>query len=326
MVWVIGCNGMIGTEVCKILGQKNIPWIGSDKEVDITVPTDLESFAHSHDKSANMTGYTIAKKIVPGKISWVVNCAAYTNVLAAENMDETDESYVDVSSINRDGAVNVARVARHIGAKLIHLSTGCVYDGNRRQPHTEDSQKIPCSVYANTKLDGENAIQKEMTQYYILRSSWVYGSGGNNFVKTLVNDMRLKDSIPMASDMAGSPTSSESLAAVICRIIETSQNATSLFGKKSALPYGIYNYADLGAVTRLDFAKKVQELAKKYKLVNGKCGFDLTASKDMETERLLPSYLVLDSSKIYSGLKMKPQNWDVALDRFFKTAIQSASL
>ncbi len=320
MIWVTGCNGMLGSEIGKLLTQKKIPWVGSDKEVDVTNPDALESFAQSHDQSANRTGYTTSKKIVPGKITWVINCAAFTDVNAAEDNPEL------AAQVNTDGALNVARTTRKIGAKLIHLSTSCVFDGKMRQPYTENSPKSPISVYGKTKLDGENAIQKEMTQYYILRTSWLYGTNGTNFVRSVIQDASTKEILKISNDMAGSPTSAENLAQIILKIIETSENATSLFGKNSALPYGIYHYTDQGAVTRLDFAKKIYDLAKKYRRLNTNCAFEVCTSDELLSERHLPDYTVLDCSRIYSGMKFKVPTWDSSLEKFIKAGIQQASL
>lgn len=316
MIWLIGCNGMLGSELGRIFTQKNIPWVGSDREVDITDPDALESFAQSHDQSANRTGYTTSKKIVPGKITCVINCAAYTDMmLAEENPEEADR-------VNNEGALNVARTTRKIGAKLIHISTSCIYDGRASNPYGEESPKLPFSVYGKTKLDGENAIQKEMTQYYILRTSWLYGSSGNNFVKSLLQGAMSKDSVQVANDMVGTPTSVEDFASVIVKIIETSQNATSLFGKNSAIPYGLYNYASQGMTTKFEFAKKVMEFAQKYRKISSPSRFDPLPSSDIPSERLFPRYAVLDCGKIYSALKMKVPAWDVGLERFIKNGLQ----
>lgn len=314
MIWLIGCNGMLGSELGRLFTQKNIPWVGSDREVDITKPEELEAFAQSHDQAANRTGYTTSKKIVPGKITCVVNCAAFTDIKAAEENPEL------AAAVNNDGALNVARTTRKIGAKLIHISTSSVYDGKSSAPYREESPKLPGSVYGNTKLDGENAIQKEMTQYYILRTSWLYGSSGDNFVKSVIQAALSKDSVQVANDMAGTPTSAEDFASVILKIIETSQNATSLFGKNSALPYGLYNYTPQGAVSKFDFAKKILELAKKYKKINSTCKLDPLPSYEIESEKYLPRYTILDSSKIYSGLKMKVPTWENSLEKFMKTS------
>ncbi len=319
MIWLIGCNGMLGSELGKIFTQKNIPWVGSDREVDITNPEELDSFAQSHDQSANRTGYTTSKKIVPGKITCVVNCAAYTDINAAEENPE------EAASVNNDGALNVARTTRKIGAKLIHISTNCVFDGNAGQPYSEESPKLPSSVYGKTKLDGENAIQKEMTQYYILRTSWLYGPSGNNFVKSVIRESMSKESVKVPNDMVGTPTSVEDFASVIVKILETSQNATSLFGKNSALPYGVYNYADQGVTTKFEFAKKIVELAKKYKKISSFCKLDPLPANEINSERLLPRYSALDCTKLTSGLKMKVPTWDASLEKFIKTSLQPGS-
>ena len=112
MIWVIGSKGMLGQELTKQLEEKSIAWVGSDSEVDITNPEALDDFAESHDRSANRTGSTAAKGFVPQKITWVVNCAAYTKV------DEAEENQELAQKLNAQGALNIARATRKIGASL----------------------------------------------------------------------------------------------------------------------------------------------------------------------------------------------------------------
>ena len=200
MIWLIGCNGMLGTELGRQLTANGFNWVGSDRDVDITDPVALENFADSHDSSAGTTGNTAASGNIPGKITWIINCAAYTAVDKAESDVEL------CKKLNEDGPRNIARAARHVGAKLIHISTDYVFDGTGSTPYTEDMAKKPIGVYGETKAAGEDAIQKEMTQYYILRTAWLYGFDGKNFVYTMTNAMNSRDSVKVVADQKGSPT------------------------------------------------------------------------------------------------------------------------
>lgn len=317
MIWLIGCNGMLGSELGNILTQKDISWIGSDKEVDITNHDELDFYSHSYYQFPNRAGHTSTKKDCSKKITWVINCAAYTDITGAEENPEQAEA------VNNIGALNVTRTTRKIGAKLIHLSSSSVYDGNLQgRPFTEESFNTPVNKYGQSKLDGDNSVQKEMTQYYILRTSWLYGSQGNNFVKSVMRDVNLNAPVKIANDMVGSPTSAKDLAEVILKIIDTSDNATSLFGKNSALPYGIYNFSNQGVTSRIDFAKKIFEIVKKQKKIKTEFNFESCPSSELPSEKYLQKYDVLDCSKIKAGLKLKVPSWESSLEKFVKACIQ----
>ena len=141
MVWLIGYKGMLGSEIAKQLTENKIDWIGSDKDVDITNPAELSKFAHNHGTAAGRTGISVARGTVPEKITWVINCAAYTAVDKAEEDSELAEK------LNAEGPKNIARITRELGAKLIHISTDYVFDGTGNFPYTEDMLKCPDSVY-----------------------------------------------------------------------------------------------------------------------------------------------------------------------------------
>ena len=310
MVWVIGNKGMLGQEITKQLEEKSIVWVGSDSEVDITNPAALDDFAESHDRSANRTGNTAAKGYVPQKITWVINCAAYTKV------DDAEENQETAQRLNAQGALNIARATRKIGAKLIHISTDYVFDGRTNMPYKEDAAKAPLSVYGRTKSEGEDLIQKEMTQYYILRTSWLYGFDGKNFVYSMTNLMNQNQNLKVVNDQKGCPTRAVDLASVIIKIIETSANATRLFGKNSALPYGLYNFSNMGETTWYDFARQIYELGKKYKRISNDCVVDPCTSAEYPTRALRPFYSVMSKDKILSAMKIKIPRWEDSLEKF----------
>ena len=313
MVWVIGSNGMLGQEVCRQLTQIGMTWIGSGSEVDITKAEDLETFTQSHDQSANRTGYSVAKKRVPAKIEWVINCAAYTDVEGAE--DEPEKAM----KVNAEGALNIARATRKIGAKFIHFSTDYVFDGRSKTPYTEDNPRNPLGVYGKSKCAGEEAIQKEMTQYYIIRSSWLYGFDRPNFVYKMISEMSLNDTVEVVEDQKGSPTFAGNLANVAIKIMQTSINAHHLFGKNAAIPYGVYHYADSGEATWCSFAEKIYTLAKKYKRLSNNCKVVPCSSAERESKVIRPAYSVLSTSKITSAMKIKVPAWEESLEKFIKS-------
>lgn len=314
MVWLIGSKGMLGSEIARQLTENRIAWFGSDREVDITDPVELGKCAHSHSSAAGRTGISVSRGTVPEKISWVINCAAYTAVDKAE--EEPDKA----SQLNADGPRNIARVTRELGARLIHISTDYVFDGNGTVPYTEDMQKCPDGVYGKTKAAGEDAIEKEMTQYYILRTAWLYGFDGKNFVYTMTKAMNARDEVSVVSDQKGTPTCAADLAAAILKIIGTSEKAKSLFGKNSALPYGIYHFTNLGETTWFSFAEKIYELGKKYGRITKDCTVSPCTSDEYPSAAKRPAYSVLSKEKIQSLLKIKIPFWQDSLEKFIKSS------
>ncbi len=313
MVWLIGCKGMLGREVAKQLSENKIQWVGSDKEVDITNLEALDEFTESHDASATLTGNSASRGNASGKITWVINCAGYTAVDNAESNQEL------AKKLNEDGARNIARAARRVGAKMIHISTDYVFDGTSSIPYTEEDVKNPQSVYGLTKAAGEDAVQKEMTQYYILRTSWLYGFEGKNFVYTMTKLMNSKDTISVVNDQKGSPTCAVDLATVIIKIIVTSQNAHSLFGKNSAIPYGLYQFTNEGETSWYNFAQKIKEVGKKFKRINQNCTVNPCSTEEYPTPAKRPAYSTMSKEKIKKALKIKIPSWESSLENFMKS-------
>lgn len=313
MIWLIGCNGMLGKEIARQLTENKIDWIGTDKDVDITNPEELENFSSSHDSSAGRTGNTASRGTVPSKINWIINCAAYTAVDKAEGDVEL------ARKLNAEGPKNIARAARHIGAKLIHISTDYVFDGTSDTPYTEDMQKNPIGVYGETKSAGEDAVIKEMTQYYIIRTAWLYGFDGKNFVYTMTNAMNSHDDVKVVSDQKGSPTCAVDLASIVLKIIETSEKAPSLFGKNSALPYGVYHFTNMGETTWYEFTQKIYDFGKKYGRITQNCTINPCSTAEYQTIAKRPAYSVLSKEKICTGLKIKIPSWESSLEKFIKS-------
>ena len=312
MIWLIGSKGMLGSEIANILTQKNIPWIGSNSEVDITDVNALNNFADSNDTSARQTGKSVSRGTVPGKITWVINCASYTNVDKAEEESET------AMKVNAEGALNVARTTRRIGAKLIHISSDFVFSGNKNTPYTEEDVPDPINAYGRSKAAGEDCVTSEITRYYIIRTGWLYGFKGKNFVYTMASLMKNNSSVKVVNDQKGTPTNCVNLASFIYRIIEMSEKAAGLFGKKSALPYGIYNFSDGGEATWYDFANEIYRLGRKYSVIENECSVNPCTSQEFETIARRPSYSVLDKILIQKSLGLKLPDWQDSLEQFIK--------
>lgn len=315
MIWLIGSNGMLGQELARMFDQNKMQWVGTNSEVDIGSSEALETFAASHDSSAGRTGNAASKGKIPAKITWVVNCAAYTAV------DKAEEEQERAHRVNAAGPLNIARTARHIGAKLIHISTDYVFGGEpaSKTPYDDDARKNPQCVYGLTKAEGEDAIQKEMTQYYILRTAWLYGFSGANFVYKMTSLMNGKQELKVVDDQRGTPTCATTLADVIVKIISSSDNAHSLFGKNAAIPYGVYNCTDSGEASWYEFAQKIYEYGRKHGRITGSCEISSCTSAEFPQKAKRPAWSVLDKTKIQSALHIKLPSWESSLEKFIKS-------
>ena len=172
----------------------------------------------------------------------IVHCAAYTNVDKAESAPEV------CAAVNGMGTVNMVRAALSVGAKMVFISTDYVFPGTGDQPWKVDDRYGPLNVYGMSKVQGEDAVRSLMTRYFILRTSWVFGKNGHNFVRTMLRLGAEKKEVRVVNDQIGSPTYSWDLARVICDILPTEK-------------YGIYHVRNEGFISWYEFAKMIMEKA-----------------------------------------------------------------
>lgn len=313
MIWVIGAKGMLGTEVCRQLAEKKYSFVATGHEVDVTNAQALENFVQSTEVKNYLSSHNNPGKDPDnGKIKWIINCSAYTAVDKAEDEPEL------ASDINTKGVLNIARCARSHGAKLIHISTDYVFDGTAKAPIPENAKKNPTGVYGKTKSEGEDAIVSSMTQYYIMRTSWLYGFDGKNFVYTMTKLFNSKDEIKVVSDQRGTPTFCGDLACAICLIIEKTYKADGLFGRNSVPTFGIYNFSNKGETNWFEFAKTIQAMGVKFGKVTGSCTVNACTTEEYGAKAPRPAYSVLDKSKIEKELRIKIPEWQQSLEYFFK--------
>ncbi|TXK76904.1 dTDP-4-dehydrorhamnose reductase [Paenibacillus sp. N3.4] len=219
---VTGANGQLGQDVVKLLGAKHeVHGLGRE-QLDIT--NEIECLE-------------VLKALKPDVI---IHSAAYTAVDLAET--EVDTAY----RINADGTRNVAVAAEEIGAKLCYISTDYVFDGTTATAYKEDDSTNPQSVYGNSKRVGEQHVQALSSKYFIVRTSWVYGIHGANFVKTMLDLAATRDSLKVVSDQYGSPTYTVDLALFLEELIQTDF-------------YGIYHASNSGVCSWYEFACAIFE-------------------------------------------------------------------
>lgn len=281
MIWVVGCNGMLGRELAEFFADRNVPFVGTDIECDITDIDALQSFAA--DKS----------------ISWIINCSAYTAVDKAE--DESEKAF----KINEEGAGNLAQIAENIGAKIVYISTDYVFGGNGAKPYREDDPVNPLGVYAKSKLAGENKVKEKTARCFIIRTSWLFGKHGNNFVYTMIRLFKEKESLNVVNDQKGCPTWAYNLSeAIYCFIKNDSDN------------FGIYHFSNTGKTTWFDFAVEILNLALKKGIISKSIKINPVSSDQYPSRVIRPPYSVLNLDKIKSIPGINLTDWKVSLDKY----------
>jgi len=286
MIWLIGNKGMLGNDVEKLLKERGFTYCASDKEVDISDYKALEKFGK--DK----------------KIKWVINCAGYTKVDKAE--EEIDEAF----RINKDGVRNIALFSANRQIRLIYISTDYVFDGRQEEEavaYSEDDKTNPINIYGKSKLAGEEEIKKILEEYFIIRTAWLYGLEGNNFVYTMLRLFKERDLLKVVEDQWGSPTYTVDLAGAILKIIED-----------DSVGYGIYHFTNEGVANWYEFARAIYKKAKRLGLIEGNKKVEIQPIKteDYPTTARRPRYSVLSKDKIKRELGLKIRDWDMALEDF----------
>lgn len=227
---------------------------------------------------------------------FIINCAAYTAVDQAE-----DEPELAVQ-INKIAPREIAKYCKDSGCRLIHISTDYVFDGNFNKPINEEDLPNPKSVYGQTKLDGEKAVQGLLDDAYIIRTSWVYSVFGNNFVKTMIRLGNERDEINVVSDQFGTPTWARDLADAILQIINQITNSND--------QPGIYHYSNEGNISWYDFAGEIMKLAKL------SCEVNAIGTLEYPTKAERPKYSVLNKSKIKNILNKNIAQWEDSLRQY----------
>jgi dTDP-4-dehydrorhamnose reductase len=286
MIWLIGNKGMLGSEVEKLLKKNNLSYIASDREVDITNYTALENYGQGK------------------KIEWVINCSGYTQV------DKAEEETKQVFKINRDGVRNIALYCMKRKVRLIHISTDYIFDGYKDdvRGYREDDKANPLSVYGKSKLAGEEEIKKVLNEFFIIRTAWLYGLNGHNFIFTMLRLFQKKEKVEVVGDQRGSPTYANDLAEVILKIIQS--------GSKK---YGIYHFSNEGETNWYEFARAIYSKAKKFDLISNDKKVEIKAIKTEEypTAAARPKNSILSKDKIKKELNLDIRDWKEALNDFF---------
>lgn len=283
MIWIIGSKGMLGTEFQNLFTSKKIKYYATDKEVDIANFDALEKYSHGKN------------------IKYVINCAAYTAVDNAE--DEPDLCY----KLNALAPGNIAKLCGDIGSTLIHISTDYVFDGRKQLPYTEDDIVNPLSIYGKSKLEGEQNILS-YNKSIILRTAWLYGQHGKNFVFTMLNLMKSKEEIGVVSDQWGAPAWTYDLARCVDTIISADKSA-----------YGIFNASGEGKTNWYEFAKAIQQLSVQKGILNKEIKINPLATEEYPTKAIRPQNSLLNKKKLKTIYGFVFPDWKESLNKFLDT-------
>lgn len=283
-VLLIGADGMLGGELKEILEKKY--------EVTGTTLATLDIC----DRDAVLAK---AKEVKP---YFIINCAAYTNV------DGCEVNYDLANKVNGLAVSNIAEAAKENDSTFIHISTDYVFDGKLdvEKIYTEDMMPAPVSAYGKTKLVGEeNAAKAE--KYYILRTAWLYGLGGKNFVKTMLKLSETHDTLSVVCDQHGSPTSTTTLCKIIAGIMEKEPE------------YGVYHSTNEGFTTWFGFTQKIMELAGRKTIVKPVTSEEYKQMNPASSDRPKNSQLSKEKLK---NIGIVPEKWEEALAEYLKKELK----
>jgi dTDP-4-dehydrorhamnose reductase len=279
-ILITGSNGQLGQELKKL--SKSVKFKAKHKffftdleDLDITSSTDLRSFVQKN------------------KIKFIVNCAAYTAVDKAESEPEKAEL------VNKMGPGHLAGISREYDIPLIHVSTDFVFDGKKSFPYVETDTANPISVYARTKLEGEQEVIKRSPTFAIIRTSWLYSEFGNNFVKTILRLSKEKKELNIVFDQLGTPTCAKDLALAIMTMIPKTRKGTR----------EIFHYSNEGVASWYDFAKAILDIS------GSRCKVLPIEAKDYPVPAKRPAYSVMNKSKIKEAFKLEIPYWRDSLKK-----------
>lgn len=285
---VTGSRGQLGSELKKILDIQNseigvIPEIFKNASINWTNSTELDI----KDKKAVITYVNNFKPDI------IINCAAYTDVDGCETNKD------DAFQVNAIGARNMAIAAEYVNAKLVHISTDYVFAGNGSKPYLECDIPDPQSVYGATKYLGEQYVREFCSRYFIIRTSWLYGYIGKNFVKTIMKAGRERGSLTVVNDQIGNPTNAVDLAYHVLKIAATDE-------------YGIYHCTGTGECSWFDFASMIIEYA----------GINATVlpctTDEYQRPAKRPAYSSLDNMMLRCTVGDEMRSWQNALKCFIE--------
>lgn len=287
-IWICGASGMLGSHFKRLLTKTNRLHIATGRsEIDVT---DLDS---------------VSDFVRVQKISHIINCSAYTNV------DKAEEEQKQAYQINALGPHHLGIAARRHGARLLHFSTDYIFDGNSRTPYPENYFTAPLNAYGLSKLAGEMKLQEELKRCCIIRTSWLFGYPGKNFVATMLRLMENQETLKVVSDQLGRPTYAEDLAEAAVELLDAE---------------GIYHFANAYETSWYAFAKEIHAQAIEMGFPVRTEAIVPISSSEYTTLARRPMYSTLSTKKIEGLLGRTPRPWTEALADYLCSVKQTALL
>ena len=284
-ILLLGGSGILGSEVLRAYQENNFDYV-APRSSDLDI----------RDKDA------VLDYVSNFKPAWIVNCAAWTNV------DSAEENFEGACKLNSGAVKNLGEAADLIGSKVIHISTDYVFDGESSEPYRETSKVKPVNRYGESKARGERALEGLDSESYVIRTSWLYGTAGKNFVKTIAGKGLMSIESKVVNDQLGSPTSARDLAQAIMYIVMNRPEP------------GIYHYSNEGMCSWFDLAESI------YKKVGSSASLvQPISSSSLKLLAKRPRYSLLNKDKWKSlGLSSVP-HWEESLELLLPEVISELS-
>jgi dTDP-4-dehydrorhamnose reductase len=281
-ILVTGSTGQLGFEVLREFSRSGHELIApARKELDFMNPG------------------RVAERVRHIEADWVINCAAYTQVDRAES--EQEQAFI----INRDGPARIAAAVAGYGGRLLHVSTDFVFDGRQSRPYREEDEARPLGVYGRSKWEGEQAVRATLPEAIILRTAWVYGVHGHNFVRSILRIAREGKPMKVVNDQLGSPTWARDIAGAISTLVQNRAR-------------GSYHYTDAGSTSWHGFAAAIIAGAIEAGFMLKTTIVEAIPTSGYPTPARRPAYSVLDTRKFQSLLTAPIPHWRDSLDRMLK--------
>lgn len=295
-ILVTGRKGQLGSEIQELVGSSlyankyplNRFYFTDRAELDITNRDSIQKFCFQN------------------KIEVIINCAAYTAV------DKAEEDVINADKVNHLAVKYLAEIAKENNIKLIHISTDYIFDGHNHKPYKEDDVANPLNVYGKSKLLAEEAIKTVNPKgAVIIRTSWVYSTFGNNFVKTMLKLSKERDEINVICDQVGTPTSATDLADILLHILNPEGITPKVLNDQEILNENvtIYNFSNEGVCSWYDFAKAIVEIS------NITCKVNSIETEEFPTPATRPLYTLLNKSKIKKTYNITIPYWRDSLKK-----------
>jgi dTDP-4-dehydrorhamnose reductase len=288
-VLITGSNGQVGS--CLVKQLQSCP--------------EIEFLAVDRDKLDITSEQEVIETVLAFSPNIIINAAAHTAVDKAEY--EVELSY----AINRDGPKYLAQVAEQVGAAILHISTDYVFAGDKEGLYSESDTVNPQGVYGKSKLAGEEAVINACSRHIILRTAWVFGEDGNNFVKTMLRLGQQKDSLGIVADQFGGPTYAGDIATALIKIAETITDTKNAFDSNN---YGIYHFSGMPHVSWCEFAQAIFDKAVEQNVLVKSPDVKGIKTEEYPTPAKRPANSKLNTKKITTVFNIPASDWQSALN------------